>query len=323
MEISEIGKIAAIDRLLSGYQDSKSKDSEQVAHNLFVEGIDFSLSYFPLKHLGLKIVQSVVGQLYAKFQKPKSLSIILSVSSRFHFEDINEFWDGVIAAARKYSIIDLNLDLTPSPSGLTISVSSYGVASSSVKHPKPESKDLICISGNTGAALMGLHILERERVAFSTASQSLKKDGEQPNLEKYKYVIGQYLSPSLDENLVNRFVEKNIFPSYGYFVTKGLASAIKQYCKDNNLGAKIYLDKIPISAKTFEVSEELRMDAVTAALNGGDDYRFLFTFPIENHDKLRKEFGDFDIIGHTAQKEVGAVLMTPDGVGVDIKAQGW
>lgn len=332
MEISEVGKVAAIDKLFegSGYENKvvikySGKDQSCMAHKMLLEDVDFVLSYNPLKHLGYKAVLSVVGEIYSKLYAPISLSVSIALSSRFNFENIKELLDGIFAAAKEHSIKEISLDLVPSASGLCISLAAMGAQKKEILKKCSDSKsfDLICLSGNVGAAYMGFHVLERERVVFASASKAESKDAAQPDLSKYKYILESYLSPEVSPSTVDRFIESGIIPSRGYFLTKGLGASIKELCKDTQLGAKIYLEKIPISSRTFSMSEELNLDAVTAALNGGDDYKFLFTVPIEKHETFLKEFADYDVIGHLAQSEVGSVLVTPEGAEIEIKAQGW
>lgn len=332
MEISEIGKIIALDKLFegTGYENNRvmqysGKGECCMVQNVLLEEVDFVLTYNPLRHLGYKAVLSVVGEIYSKLYTPESLSISLALSSRFDFENVKEVWDGILAAAKEHSIKEISLDLVPSASGLCISLASMGVQKKEILEKCSTSKsfDLICLSGNVGAAFMGFHVLERERVAFSNASKAETKDAKQPDLSKYKYILESYLSPEVNPKILDRFIEADILPSKGYFLTKGLAASIKQLVKDTGLGAKIYLDKIPISSRTFSMSEELNLDAVTAALNGGDDYKFLFTVPIEKHEAFLRDFADYDVIGHLAKPEVGSVLVTPEGAEMEIKAQGW
>ena len=324
-EISEIGKQAAIDRLFeeSGYENRnplrlKQKGECCTAQKLMLEGCDFDLVYTPLKHLGYKAVLNVLGELYAALRQPASLSVVLGLSKRFCFEDVADLWAGVLAACREHGVKQLSLDLNPSVNGLAISLSACGVQKKGVIEKIPQSKnmDLICLSGHVGAAYMGLHVLEREKVSFTGT-------GEQPDLSKYKAVLASYLSPEIKPDMVERFIEADAIPSQGYFLTRGLGEAVLRLTRDTGLGAKIYLEKIPISSQTFAMADEIDMDAVTAAMNGGDDYKFIFSVPIEKHDVLRKEFHDFEVIGHTARPEVGAVLVTPEGAELPIHAQGY
>ena len=324
-EIAEIGKQAVLERLFekSGYTNEqpillRQKGECCNAQKLMLEGCDFDLVYTPLKHLGYKAVLNVLGELYASLRQPVSLSVVLGLSKRFCYEDVAQLWEGMLAACREHGISQLSLELNPSVNGLAIGLTACGVQKKGIIEKVPASKnmDLICLSSHVGAAYMGLHVLEREKVSFTGT-------GEQPDLSKYKAVLASYLSPEIKPGIVTRFIEADTLPSRGYFLTRGLGEAIIRLTRDTGLGAKIYLDKIPISSQTFAMAEEIDMDVVTAAMNGGDDYKFLFTVPIEKHDVIRKDFQDFEIIGHTARPDVGHVLVTPEGAELPIHAQGY
>ena len=324
-EIAAIGKQAVLERLFenSGFTNEqplriKQKGECCSVQKLMLEGCDFDLVYTPLKHLGYKAVLNVLGELYATLRQPSSLSVVLGLSKRFCFEDVAALWEGMLAACREHGVGQLSLELNPSVNGLAIGLAACGVQKKGVIEKIPASKnmDLICLSGHVGAAYMGLHVLEREKVAFTGT-------GEQPDLSKYKAVLASYLSPEIKPGLIKRFIEADALPSRGYFLTRGLGEAVIRLTRDTGLGAKIYLDKIPISSQTFAMAEEIDMDVVTAAMNGGDDYKFLFSVPIEKHDVIRKDFQDFEIIGHTARADVGPILVTPEGAELPIHAQGY
>ena len=324
-EISQIGKQAVLDRLFeeSGYANRQTIPAGGTghslsAHKLLLEGCDFDLVYMPLKHLGYKAVLCVLGEIYAAFHQPEGLSVVLGLSKRFCYEDVAALWEGMLAACREHGIRQLSLDLLPSVNGLCISLAACGTQQADILAKVPESKsmDLLCLSGHMGAAYMGLHVLEREKVAFTGT-------GEQPDLSRYKAVLASYLSPEIKPDTVSRFIEAGINPSRGYFLTRGLGEAVIRLTRDTGLGAKVYLEKVPISSKTFEMAEEIDMDVVTAAMNGGDDYKFLFVIPIGQHEEFRKNFHDFEVIGHTARPDVGPVLVTPEGAEIPIHAQGY
>lgn len=327
---SDLGRVEAIARLYegTGYKPFKScwyetsgKACVTSQSRVFIEGIDFDLIYFPLKHLGYKCVTAVTGELYAEFAHPRTMDIRIGVSSKLDYSQIKEIWDGVVSAAREHGYRDISLDLVPSPNGLTVGVSSTGETSllMAKRRPAAKSMDLICISDNLGAAFMGFQVLEREKREFEKSGDAKA----QPDLESYKNLIGAYLKPQINPLTVSQLENADIMPSFGYLVTRGLADAVKRLSRDSGLGAKIYVDKLPFAGKTFELSKEMNIDPISAALNGGEDYRLLFTIPIGKHDKFRHDFQTFDIIGHLAKPEVGAVVVTPEGVELPIKAQGW
>ncbi|MBO5497786.1 MAG: thiamine-phosphate kinase [Bacteroidales bacterium] len=327
---SDLGRVEAIAKLFEGtpYKPFQSNWFETSGKSYigshartFLEGIDFDLTYFPLKHLGYKCVTAVTGELYAEMSHPRTMDIRLGISSKLDFKHIKEVWEGIVAAAKEHGYIQVTLDLVPSPNGLAISVSSTGETTHLMakRRPAAKSMDLICISSNIGAAYMGFQVLEREKRAFEKSGDA----NAQPKLDEYKNLIGAYLKPQINPQIINQLEDTEIMPSYGYLVTRGLADAVKRLVRDSGLGAKIYIDKLPFAGKTFELGKELNIDPVSAALNGGEDYRLLFTIPIGKHEKFRHDFQTFDIIGHLAKPEVGAVAVTPDGVELPLKAQGW
>ena len=327
---SDLGRVEAIAKLYEGtpYKPFQSSwfESEGKCYvtshaRTFIEGIDFDLVYFPLKHLGYKCVTAVTGELYAEFSHPRTMDVRLGISSKLDFKHIKEVWEGIVAAAKEHGYKNVSLDLLPSPNGLTVSISCTGETSllMAKRRPAAKSMDLICVSDNLGAAYMGFQVLEREKRAFDN-SGDVKA---QPKLDEYKNLIGAYLKPQINPQIIKLMEEAEIMPSYGYLVNRGLGDAVKRLVRDSGLGAKIYVDKLPFAGKTFELGREMNIDPVSAALNGGEDYRLLFTIPIGKHEKFRHDFQTFDIIGHLAKPEVGAAVVTPDGVELPIKAQGW
>lgn len=291
------------------------------ASRLFVEGIDFDLTYFPLKHLGYKYASALAGELYASMASPRTLSVKLGLSAKLDFNHVREIWSGIVTAAKEHGFKSLDLDLVPSPNGLSVCVSAVGEESKLTKGRtvKARSKDLVCVSGSLGAAYLGQQILEREKRAFDKT----KDDSAQPDLEKYKMLIGSYLKPEIPSSVVSRLEDAGIYPSHGYLVSHGLSDTLKRLVRDSGLGVKVYADKIPFEGNSFAFGKEMDIDPISAAMNGGDDFRLLFTIPILSAEKFRRDFQTFDIIGHLAQPEVGAVLVTPEGVELPVKAQGW
>lgn len=326
--IEDIGKINLIERLLgdsiSTVSDVTPYTSEQEchwidSHSLLLEGIDFDLVYTPLKHLGYKAVLSVLGPIYAKNHTPETISIRIGLSKRFCVEDVEELWFGISAALGDHKISSPGLDLMPSLTGLTISLSSQGKQKKEVfvQTPAAVAGDLICITGSLGAAYMGLQLLEREKLLFTSNPQV------QPKLDGYKFILKSYLNPELNTSVNEIMSSNSIIPSDGEFISRGLADAVKRVCRRWGTGAKIFLDKIPIAAQTFEMAEELNMDATTAVLNGGEDMQILFTIPLASYDSVKKEIPNIDIIGHLSGAGTGVNLITPDGAQIELKAQGW
>lgn len=329
-EISSIGKQALLSGLFegSGFKNGSGTDlrisaGSAIVHRLFTERVDFDLTYNPLRHLGRKLALNVMGELYAGFCIPAGADVTVALSNRFSVEDVRELWDGILSIAKEFSLRRLSLDLVPSAAGMAVSIAAWGDKDSKEKTGRKPAKstDLLVLSGDLGAAYMGLHVLEREKTAFEGTPAGT--DPKQPDLTKYKYIVGEYLSPYLRPGIPQRFSEAGIIPCGGYFVTKGLGAAVKQAAADTGMGVKVYVGKIPIASKTFEMADELNIDPITAAVNGGDDYRMLYIVPIEFHEVLRKDFQDWDIIGHLARPDVGTVLVTPEGAEIGIRAQGY
>ena len=326
---AQLGRVEAIRQLFEGtpykpfeeplWFEAKAGEAVTGATKLLLEGVDFNLVYFPLKHLGYKAVLGATGELYAVMARPQTLSIVLGVSAKLDFEQISELWSGVVAAAREHGYKSLSLDLQPSRNGLAISVTASGSASrlSCVRRPAAKSKDLICVSGSLGAAYLGLQLLERERLKFEQGAT------KQDSLEQYKMLVAAYLKPELGAGTLAQLEDEEIYPSMGYFVSRGLSDAVLRLSRDSGLGAKVYADKIPFEGGSFALGKDMNLDPVSAAMNGGDDYRLLFTIPILYLEKFRKNFQTFDIIGHLALPEAGAVLVTPEGVELPLSAQGW
>ena len=324
---TEIGKIEAIEKLYSsssfkpcqspGFESPAKGAQITSASRVLLEGIDFDLVYFPLKHLGYKAVLSVCGELYARMSHPRTLSVILGLSAKLDFPQVKDIWEGITTAATENSISDVALDLVPSQNGLTISVSATGETSllSAKRRSIAKSKDLVCVSGRLGAAYMGLRVLQKEKKFF--------ENGGEVSLEADKMLVQAYLKPELNPSVVSQLEEAEIYPSHGYFLTHGLADAVKRLSRDSGLGVKIYAAMIPFEGNTFQRGKEMDIDPISAAMNGGDDYQLLFTIPILSLEKFRKDFQTFDIIGHLAQPDAGTVLVTPDGLEIPVKSQGW
>ena len=324
---SDIGRVGAIARLyeLSPFKpfadagfETSGKGVIRSRSRIFLEGIDFNLVYFPLKHLGYKVVTAVSGELYADLSRPRTLTLRFGVSAKLEFAQIKELWLGAVSAAKEHGYKTVDLDLVPSVNGLAISVSATGETSTTTekRRPEPRSKDLLCVSGNVGGAFFGMRILEREMRHFD-------ENGTPPALEKYKMMIASYLKPEITPGLPALLEDADLLPSCGCLVTGGLAEAVKRIARMTGLGAKVYADKIPFEGNSFELGKEMNIDPISAAMNGGEDYRLLFAVPILKMEKFRRDFQTFDIIGHLAQPEAGTVLVTPDGVEFPLKSQGW
>lgn len=315
-KFSDIGKQEALRRLFEG---SPFRPFGTAAHRVMLEGVDFNLVYFPLKHLGYKAVVSATAELYAQLRHPQSLSVVMGVSAKLDYPQIQEIWSGAKAAAEEHGYKEVNLDLRPSRNGLCISVSAWGerLKLTEVRRPKPKSKDLLCVTGRLGAAYLGLQVLERERVRFEAGASSAEE------MERYKMLVGAYLRPELEAGILSRMEEASLLPSAACVIRDGLADAVLRIARETSLGAKVYADRIPFEGNTFELGRKLNLDPVSAAMNGGEDLQILFAVPILGMEKFRKEFPTFDIVGHLALPEAGACLVSPEGVEIPLRAQGW
>lgn len=274
---------------------------------LLLEGVDFDLVYFPLKHLGYKSVAAVTGALYASLAEAGMLNVVLGISAKLGFDNIKELWDGVVTAACEFGYKSVNLDLQPSLSGLAISVSASGAVTAD-ERPTPASKDLLCVSGALGAAYLGLQVLEKGKASFENGA-----DGNE-ELERYRMLVGAYLKPEVPAGLPKALAEAGIVPSAAVLVDRGLADALLRINSSTGLGAKVYADRIPFEGGSFDLGKALNLDPVSAAMNGGEDYQLLLAVPLAGYEQFRHDFQTFDIIGHLAQSDVGCVLVSPDGL---------
>ena len=322
---ADMGRIRAIESLYEGTpfkpfaKADFAPDGLAVSSGrLFIEGTDFNLVYFPLKHLGYRAVTAVTGDLYAGLAHPLTLSIVLGVSAKLDYPQISELWAGIVTAAGQHGYRDVLLDLVPSRNGLCISLSASGSVSSltAASRPQARSKDLLYVSGPLGAAYLGMSLLEKNARDFAPGSP-------QPELETYKMIIGDYLKPELNPSDLGHLEEKEIIPPAAVLVDRGLADAVKRLSRETGLGAKVYADRIPFEGNSFALGKELDIDPISAAFNGGEDYQLLLVVPILKAEEFRRDFQTFDVIGHLALPEAGTVMVTPEGVELPIKSQGW
>lgn len=286
--------------------------------DLLLEGIQFDLTYTPLRHLGYKAVVANIMDIYAMNGTPTQLTISLGISKRFSVEMLDELYDGIRLACETYQVDLVGGDTTSSLTGLAISVSVVGFVDKDkiTYRSGAKANDLICVSGNLGAAFMGLQILEREKQVFAG------NDKVQPQLEGFDYVLKRQLKPEARKDIVDQLRELGIQPTSMIDLSDGLASDLMQIAKNSKAGVRIYLEKIPIASETFRAGEELNFDPAIAALNGGEDYELLFTIPIEKHDEV-KNLGGIDVIGHITAESKGNYIVTPDGGEIPLQAQGW
>ncbi len=331
-EIAEVGHFGLIDRLTQGFEATNGTTVVGVGDDaavidagdrylllsteLLLEGVHFDLTYFPLKYLGYKVVVAGMSDIVAMNGTPRQVTISIGVSARFAVEDLEELYEGVRLACKEYNIDLVGGDTTASVNGLTISVSAVGDVAKDrlVRRSGAKENDLICITSDLGAAYMGLHLLERERIAL---------DGHpnpEPDFKGHEYILRRWLKPDLRLDIVRALETEGIVPTAMIDITDGLASDTLQLCKSSACGVRLYLERIPIAAETRAMAEELHADPIVAMLNGGDDYELMFTVPLEMRDKVLR-FGGVDVIGHVTTH--GAVLVTPEGGELPLTAPGF
>lgn len=286
--------------------------------DLLLEGVDFDLTYFPLKHLGYKAVVVAISDLLAMNGRPEQLLVSLGVSSKISVEALDELYEGIRFACEELGVDLVGGDTKASVTGLVIHVTALGRARKDevVYRNGAKLNDLICITGNLGAAYMGLQLLEREKRVLQGV-----KDPE-PEFKGNEYLLQRYLKPAARKDIVEMLAEEKIVPTAMIDLSDGLASDLLQICKASKCGARIYLDRIPIARQTSAFAEEIHADPVVAALNGGEDYELLFTVPLAKQEQVMR-MGGIDVIGHITAENTGAYLVTPDGGEIRLKAQGF
>lgn len=291
-----------------------------VTTDLLLEGIHFDLTYTPLKHLGYKSVVVNVSDVYAMNATPKQITISLGLSSKMSVEALDELYAGIYAACEEYDVDLVGGDTTSSMTGLTISVTAIGEADADkiTYRSGANPNDLICVSGDLGGAYMGLQLLEREKRVFRDSP------GVQPDLSGYDYILGRQLKPEAGKDVVAFLNKIGVKPTSMIDVSDGLSSDIMHICEESKMGCRIYEDKIPIDPTTSMMAEEMHMNPLVAALNGGEDYELLFTISMEDYEKFQGEHdAKIYIVGHITEESKGCCLVTNTGEEIELKAQGW
>ena len=333
-EISELGEFGLIEQLaksvtlknpstLKGIGDDAAVldaggQVTVVSTDLLVEGIHFDLSYTPLPHLGFKAVAVNVSDIAAMNAIPTQITVSIGLSNRFSVEAVEALYEGIHAACEQYGVDLVGGDTTASRSGLVISVTAIGLAQKEQLSYRSGAKagDILCVTGDLGAALVGLQILEREKQVY-LANPNMK-----PELEKYTVITGRQLRPDARMDIIHELREMEVVPTSMMDISDGLASEIFHICKASGVGATIYEDKLPIDKQTFDTAIELNLDPVTCILNGGEDYELLFTIDQKDFSKLEKH-PDIHFIGHITKADEGKYLVTKSGTVAQLKAQGW
>lgn len=333
-EIASLGEFGLIDNLTKTVELKNSSsvkgvgDDAAVLHygdketlvttDLLLEGIHFDLTYVPLKHLGYKAAVVNFSDIYAMNGQPKQITVSLGVSKRFTVEHIQQLYEGIKLACSVYGVDIVGGDTSASVTGLIISITCIGEGNKGdiVYRDGAKDTDLICVSGDLGAAYMGLQLLERERVA----SEGIKDF--QPKFAGKEYILERQLKPEARRDVIAQLAEAGIKPTAMMDISDGLSSELLHICKQSSAGCRIYEERIPIDYQTAVMASELNMNLVTAALNGGEDYELLFTVPLADHERIA-ELSSVRIIGRITKPELGCMLVTRDDNEIELKAQGW
>lgn len=310
-------------------------DSEVlVTTDMLMEGVHFDLTYIDLQHLGYKSAMVNISDIFAMNGTPRQITVSIALSKRFKVEDMEEFYSGLRLACDKWGVDIVGGDTTSSYTGLAISITCIGEARKEdiVYRSGAKDTDLVCVTGDLGAAYMGLQLLEREKsVYYQQVDEARKKNdkraleelkGFQPDFAGKDYLLQRQLQTEARGDIIARFRELNIRPTAMMDISDGLSSELMHICKESNCGCRIYEKNIPIDYQTAVMAEEMNMNVTTCALNGGEDYELLFTVPIGDHEKIQQMDG-VKLIGHITRPELGQMLVTRDNQEFELKAQGW
>lgn len=289
-----------------------------VTTDLLMEGVHFDLTYTPLKHLGYKSAMVNLSDVYAMNGTPKQITVSIAISKRFCVEDMEEFYAGLKLACDLHHVDIIGGDTTSSLTGLAISITCIGEAEKEqiVYRNGAHETDLICVTGDLGAAYMGLQLLEREKNVFKGQKEI------NPDFSGKEYLLERQLKPEARRDIIEKLRNADIKPTAMMDISDGLSSELMHICTQSNVGCRIYEERIPLDYQTAVMAEELNMNVITCALNGGEDYELLFTVPIAEHEKI-SEMEGIRIIGHITKPELGSALITRDGQEFELKAQGW
>ena len=356
MEIASLGEFGLIDRLTQDIkpQNTSTKygvgddcavlhypDSEVlVTTDMLMEGVHFDLTYIDLQHLGWKSAMVNISDIFAMNGTPRQMTVSLALSKRFTVEDMEQFYSGLRMACDKWGVDIVGGDTTSSYTGLAISITCIGEARKDdiVYRNGARETDLICVSGDLGAAYMGLQLLEREKAVYYQMVEEAKRKGAtgsvpsgfaagsipdfQPDFAGKEYLLQRQLKTEARGDIIQRLREAGIRPTAMMDISDGLSSELIHICKQSHVGCRIFEKQIPIDYQTAVMAEELNMNVTTCALNGGEDYELLFTVPIGDHEKIQ-QLDDIRLIGHITQESLGHVLVTRDDQEFPLKAQGW
>ena len=349
-DIAKLGEFALIHRLTDGHQPKNKStllgvgddcavlhypDSEVlVSTDMLMEGVHFDLTYIDLQHLGYKAAMVNISDIFAMNGTPRQLTVSIALSKRFNVEDMEAFYSGLRMACDKWGVDVVGGDTTASYTGLAISITVIGEAKKDeiVRRSGAKDTDLICVTGDLGAAYMGLQLLEREKSVYYQMVNEAREKSDQKRLEELKsfqpdfagkeYIIQRQIQTEARGDIITRFRELNLRPTAMMDISDGLSSELLHICEQSHCGCRIYEKNIPIDYQTAVMAEEMNMNVTTCALNGGEDYELLFTVPIGDHEKVAAMEG-VKLIGHITRQELGTMLVTRDNQEFELKAQGW
>ena len=300
-----------------------------VTTDMLMEGVHFDLTYIDLQHLGYKSAMVNISDIFAMNGTPRQMTVSMALSKRFSVEDMEMFYSGLRMACDKWGVDIVGGDTTSSYTGMAISITCIGEASKEdiVYRNGAKETDLICVSGDLGAAYMGLQLLEREKSVFYQMVDEAKKKGKpapdfQPDFAGKEYLLQRQLKTEARGDIIQKLREAGIRPTAMMDISDGLSSELMHICKKSHVGCRIFEKQIPIDYQTAVMAEELNMNVTTCALNGGEDYELLFTVPIGDHEKIQ-ELDDVKMIGHITKESLGQILVTRDDQEFELKAQGW
>lgn len=355
MEIAELGEFGLIKHLtkendaknastIKGVGDdcavlsSETGSRTLVTTDMLMEGVHFDLTYMPLRHLGYKAVMVNLSDIYAMNGKPEQITVSLAISKRFSVEDIEALYDGMKLACRQHNVDIVGGDTTSSMTGLAISITAIGSAKEEdiVYRKGAKETDLICVSGNLGAAYMGLQILEREKAVYNQqvreAQEQARQNGSnvedaiaqipQPDFAGKEYLLERQMKPEARKDIIEQLHKAGIRPTSMIDISDGLSSEIMHICEQSKCGCRIYEERIPLDYQTAVTAEEFNMNVTTCAMNGGEDYELLFTVPLTANDAV-SVMEDVKVIGYITKENLGKALISRDGQEFELKAQGW
>lgn len=332
--IAQLGEFGLIDHLTKNFESNQESTLKGigddaavldfgtkktiVSTDLLIEGVHFDLAYMPLKHLGYKAVVVNLSDICAMNAKPTQITVSVAVSNRFPLEALEELYEGITRAAKEYKIDVIGGDTTSSQKGMIISITALGEADENeiVYRNGAKVTDLLVVTGDIGAAYMGLQILEREKQVFHVNPNS------QPDLDAYTYLIERQLKPEARTDIRTLLHALEIHPTAMIDVSDGISSEIMHLCKQSNVGCNLYEDKLPLDPQFISVCEEFNIDSTTIAINGGEDYELLFTVAMSDFDKIKGN-PNFTIIGHMTEPSEGIHLITRANTKIQLKARGW